>query len=64
MVMAVRQRKIAAEALAEGSSALVLATTDRASGLDVAPGSVDHAAIATIRVGVEAHLGLGISMEK
>ena len=54
--MAVGQGKLAAVAL-EGSGTLVLAATDRALGLDVAPGGDDVAAIAAIGVGVEAHLG-------
>ena len=40
MVVAVGQREVAAEALAEGSGALVLATTHGAGTLDVAPGGV------------------------
>ena len=40
VVVAVGQREVAAEALAEGSSALVLATAHGPGTLDVAPGGI------------------------
>mmetsp|Transcript_36919 Transcript_36919/g.86645 ORF Transcript_36919/g.86645 Transcript_36919/m.86645 type:complete len:215 (+) Transcript_36919:608-1252(+) len=56
MVVAMWQREIAAKARAEGTCSLVLAATHSTGVLDVLPWCINLATIATIRVGIEAHI--------
>mmetsp|Transcript_37035 Transcript_37035/g.69055 ORF Transcript_37035/g.69055 Transcript_37035/m.69055 type:complete len:286 (+) Transcript_37035:338-1195(+) len=56
VMVAVRQREVAAQARSEGAGSLVLAAADGARLLDVLPRRVDHATITAIRIGVKANI--------